>query len=123
MFPVVQKLVLGNHTRTARDGLDPPGNRHIWVTFLALAVLFSAAEIADTLHMESSTRLSAPDTGPITVDQVGLGEYLSLHAGICAGLAVAFLFGLTVVGLAVPLAAVALVFLTIRSVCLSALFF
>jgi len=73
----------------------------------------STAEIADTLHMESSTRLSAPDTGPITVDQVGLGEYLSVHAGICAGLAV--------VGLAVPLAAVALVFLMTRSVCLSAL--
>ena len=71
--------------------------------------------------MEITSNLSAPDTGPINVDQIGLGEYLSLYAGVCVGLAAALFFGLTLVGLAAPLAAVALVFLTIRSVCLSAL--
>ena len=73
--------------------------------------------------MEIPSKLSAFDRGQIAVEQVGLGEYLVVHAGVCVGLAAAFFFGLTLVGLAVPLAAVALVFLTIRSVCLSALFF
>ncbi len=54
VFPVVQKLVRSNDTRTDRGGLDHRGNRYFRVTFLAPIVLFTTTKIVESEGMKTS---------------------------------------------------------------------
>ena len=82
-------------------------------------VLFWAEQIDETLFMENFKSPPEPNTDSIAVNQIGFGEYLSVYAGISVNLATVLLFAMTLAGIAVPVAAMALVFLAVRSKCLS----
>jgi|TARA_B100001971_G_scaffold40832_1_gene35863 Mn2+/Fe2+ NRAMP family transporter len=103
------------------SGPNHPGNRHFQVTSLALPVLLAAAKIVDTLYTKISSDLSDLDTNSLAVEQAGFGEYISVCACFSVKLTTVLFFGMTLVGFAVPVATVALVFLAVRSKCLSLL--
>ena len=100
-------------------GPNRSGKRRFEVINLTLPVLFITDEIVDTFPMEISSGLSTPNTGPMAVDQSEFGEFLYLYAGVCFGLATSLLTAMALVGIALPLIAVAVLFLTARSLCLS----
>ena len=84
-------------------------------------VLFCAERIDETLFMENFSSPPEPNTDSIALNQIGFGEYLSVYAGVSVNLATVIFFAMVLAGIAVPVAALALVFLAVRSRCLSML--
>lgn len=121
MFPWVQKLVGGNDTRTALERPGPSWEPALSGHFPGTAGTIAAAKIVDTRYTEISSDLSDLDTNSLAVEQAGFGEYISVCACFSVKLTTVLFFGMTLVGFAVPVATVDLVFLAVRSECLSLL--
>ncbi len=81
---------------------------------MALPVLCVTGKKVDTVAMKQSSIMSTAGVHSDIVDQVGFSEYLAIYSGVCFSLAASLFLGMTLIGAALPLAAVAAVFFAAR---------